>query len=67
LKAENLKYSTMLKKLNLSDKLLLLAAFISLFFSEALWYAKDYQHAIFVGLWVPTILAFGIYFRTISK
>ena len=50
----------------MSDKLLFVAALISLIFSEALWFNKDYQHAIYVGIWVPTILCFGIYLKLLK-
>jgi hypothetical protein len=56
----------MLKKFTLADKLLFIAALISLIFSEALWFSGDQQHAIFVGLWVPTILCFGIYLKLLK-
>jgi len=57
----------MRKKFTLADKLLFVAAFISLLFSEGLWYTGDQQHAIFVGLWVPTILCFGIYLKLLNR
>ncbi len=49
-----------------ADKLLFAAAFVSLVFSEALWYNGDRQHALFVGLWVPSILCFGIYVKLLK-
>lgn len=46
------------------------AAFISLLFSVSLWFgvlgddtAYNKQAAIFVGIWVPSILTAGRYFR----
>lgn len=56
----------MLKKFSITDKLLFVAAAVSLIFSEALWFNGDQQHAIFVGLWVPTILCFGIYLKLVK-
>lgn len=50
----------------MTDKLLFVAAAISLVFSEALWFSGDHLHAIFVGLWVPTILCFGIYLKLVK-
>jgi len=47
----------------MTDKLMFVASAVSLVFSEALWFNGDQQHAIFVGLWVPSILAFGIYLK----
>lgn len=53
----------MLKK---SDYLILGAAFISFLFSIALWFGvfgpNQKDAGIFVGLWVPSILALGLFF-----
>ncbi len=54
----------MLKK---SDFLILGAAFVSFLYSISLWFGflgiPDKQAGIFVGIWVPSILAVGIYFK----
>ena len=54
--------------LDKSDYLFLGAAFVSFLFSIALWFGvlgPDQKDAgIFVGLWVPSILTLGGYFRT---
>jgi len=51
-----------------SDVLILGAAFISFLFSVSLWFGAfgsiDKEAGLFVGLWVPSILAAGIYFKT---
>ncbi len=39
--------------------LVLLAAFLSFLFSVALYFLDEQVHGIFVGLWVPSILALG--------
>ena len=57
----------MFKLFSMADKLLFLAALVSLIFSETLWFNGDQQHAIFVGLWVPTILCFGIYLKLLKR
>lgn len=50
-----------------SDYLILGAAFISFLLSVSLWFGifgEDHKlTGIFVGIWVPSILALGIYFR----
>ena len=57
----------MLNRFTLADKLLFAAATVSLVFSESLWFNGDHEHAIFVGLWVPSILAFGIYLKLLKS
>ena len=50
-----------------ADWLILSAAFLSFVFSVSLWFGigmiarKD--AGIFVGIWVPSIISAGIYFR----
>ena len=39
--------------------LILVAAFLSFVLSVTLWFAGDRQYGLFVGLWVPSILAAG--------
>lgn len=52
-------------KLNRSDMFILMAAFLSFIFSVSLWFGilgpGNRDTAIFVGLWVPSILALGLY------
>lgn len=43
--------------------LFLVAAAISFFFSIILWFFFDEASGIFVGLWVPSILALGALVR----
>lgn len=50
-----------------SDYLLLTAAFLSFLLSVSLWFLVDHDAGAFVGLWVPSILAFGGYFKTLKK
>jgi hypothetical protein len=51
----------------LTDKLLFVAAFLSLIFSKITFLGGHLEEAIFVGLWVPSILGFGIYLKLIAK
>ncbi len=50
-----------------ADAMILGAAFISFLFSIALWFGffgvPQRDAGIFVGLWVPSIIAVGNYFR----
>jgi hypothetical protein len=57
----------MLKKFTIADKLLFIAAFLSLVFSEILYFKGEATAAIFLGIWVPSILAFGIYLKLINN
>eukprot|EP01041_Mallomonas_annulata_P000228 gene228-413_t len=50
----------MLKKFTTADKLLFVAAILSLIFSEVLYFKGEKQDGSFIGLWVPSILAFAL-------
>jgi len=56
----------MFTKFTLTDKLLFVSAFLSLIFSEILYFNGEANAAIFIGIWVPSILAFGIYLKLIN-
>ncbi len=49
----------------LGTALFLIAAFASFVLSVSLWFADYRQEGVFVGLWVPSILAAGA-FWTVS-
>jgi hypothetical protein len=57
----------MLKNFSTTDKLLFIAAFLSLIFSETLYFKGEKTDAIFMGIWVPSILAFGIYLKLLKR
>ena len=42
-----------------AKSLILLAAFVSFVLSIVLWFSGHHDQGIFVGLWVPSILALG--------
>ena len=46
-----------------SDLFLIGAAFISFVLSVSLWFYGYKDEGLFVGLWVPSILSFGCYFK----
>ena len=56
----------MFKKFTLSDSLMLVSAFLSLIFSEYLWFQGEREAGIFIGLWVPSILGFAIYLKLLK-
>jgi lipopolysaccharide export LptBFGC system permease protein LptF len=57
----------MLKKLSIVDIIMLSLAFLVLIFSEIMWFSGEKDGALFVGLWVPTILAFAIYLKLLNR
>ncbi len=57
----------MLKKFTTSDKLLMFSALLSLIYAETSWFLGEREIALFVGLWVPSILGFGIYLKLIKN
>ncbi|UCE93485.1 MAG: hypothetical protein JSV73_11910 [Flavobacteriaceae bacterium] len=57
----------MFKKIGNTDKILLLTAIVSLVFAEAMWFNGEREGAIFVGLWVPSILGFAILLKLIKN
>ena len=52
-----------MKKIDIVDILILVAAFASLVYSELCWFKGEKESALFVGLWVPSIIGFGIYLK----
>lgn len=57
----------MLKKFTSSDIIMLSAAFLSLIFSEFLWFNGEKEAGLFIGLWVPSILGFAILLKLINN
>ncbi len=47
---------------SLARALFLVAALLSFLLSVGLWFAGSRQEALFVGLWVPSILALGAFY-----
>tara|TARA_B100001057_G_scaffold359177_1_gene361414 strand:- start:1366 stop:1530 length:165 start_codon:yes stop_codon:yes gene_type:complete len=50
-----------------SDYFILSAAFISFLFSVLLWFNNFKDEGLYVGIWVPSILAAGAYVKLIFK
>lgn len=60
------KYRSMPKQ-QLGRLLFLVAALIGFVLSVSLWFSGHHAEGIYVGLWVPSILAFGaFYFVTLE-
>jgi hypothetical protein len=57
----------MFKQFTITDKLLFGAALLSLIYAEVLFFTGSQNEAIFIGLWVPSILGFGIYLHLITR
>ena len=49
-----------------SDWLMLVAALLSFLFSVYLWFSGHKEEGQFVGIWVPSIVAFGVWVRLVS-
>lgn len=45
--------------------LIALAAFLSFLVSVGLWFTDSHEEALFVGLWVPSILSLGAFYATL--
>lgn len=50
-----------------SDKIFLIAAFVSFLLSVSLWFNGQHEAGIFVGLWVPSIICCATYIKVIGK
>ena len=57
----------MFNKFSLADKLFMLATFLVIIFSKILYWQGAKEDAIFVGLWAPSILVFGVYLKVIGN
>lgn len=51
------------RRLDPPTMLILTAAFVSFLFSVVLWFFIDKDAGVFVGIWVPSILALGALLR----
>lgn len=49
--------------LQTSDYLIMAAALFSMILSIVLWFSGSRDEGVFVGIWVPSILAFGVFFK----
>jgi len=56
----------MFKRISPAELILLVLAFMSLVYSELMWFNDEKEGALFVGLWVPTILGFAIYLKLLK-
>ena len=57
----------MLQNISKTDKILMVLALGTLIFSELMWFQGEKEGALFVGLWVPSILGFAIYLKLLRK
>ena len=55
------------RSFNINDAVFLGAAFLSFLLSVYLWFTSSKEQGLFVGLWVPSIISLGIYFRLIGN
>ena len=52
---------------NTGAALIALAAFLSFVLSVGLWFTDSRQEALFVGLWVPSILSLGAFYAALGS
>ena len=57
----------MLKKISKIDAILLVAAMLTLIVSEVFFFQGFQMEAIFLGLWVPSILGFACLLKLIRQ
>ncbi len=50
-----------------SDYFILISAFLSFVFSVYLYFSGQPQEGIYVGIWVPSILAVGNYLKYVKR
>jgi len=50
-----------------SDWFILLAAVASMVISIGYWFSGHQDTGLFIGLWVPSILGFGLYVKLLTK
>jgi len=51
------------KIFNPSDYFILSSAVLSLVASVIIWFMGYREEGLFIGMWVPSIVAFGVYFK----
>ncbi len=56
-----------IKLIGVMNLIMLLLCVGIIIFSEYLFLSGDTMHAIFVGLWAPTLLGVLIYFRLVNN
>jgi len=56
-----------IKKLGLSNFLMLLLCVFIIVVAEVLFLTGDQMHGIFIGLWAPTLLGVMIYIKLIKN
>jgi len=50
-----------------ADYFILFSALLSLLLSVVLWFSGMKIEGQYVGIWVPSILVFGLYLRTVKN
>ena len=56
-----------LKNFRTSDYFFLASALVAFLLANYLWFNEFQEYGIFVGIWVPSNLILGLYFRTMSS
>jgi len=59
-KSHLLESQVMSKAFKIEDYVLLAGAFIAFLLSVTLWFSGQREEGLYVGIWVPSILSFGV-------
>jgi hypothetical protein len=46
-----------------SDKFFTAAAFLAFLFSVGLWFSGQKDAGLYVGIWVPSIISYAVFFK----
>tara|TARA_B100001057_G_scaffold482665_1_gene558408 strand:+ start:272 stop:436 length:165 start_codon:yes stop_codon:yes gene_type:complete len=49
------------------DLIVIISAFLSFILSVYLWFSGEKEMGQYVSIWVPTIIAYGIFLNTLPK
>ncbi len=52
--------------LSRSDYYILAAALVAMVLSIWIWFSGDQDTGLFIGIWVPSIIGFGIYLNVLK-
>ena len=63
----NFRFMNFIKKLGAANLFILVLCVLIIFVAEYLFLSGDQMHAIFIGLWAPTLLGIVIFIKQITN